>query len=227
VAAADLVAAIEDPVTGDSAEDDEAAEINNNFTERQAGNMRKGSAIISVIIAIVVLLTAFGVGHGIKQVRIHRANSRAKSQPQAGLQPQRPGAAALPGGERPRAEGPRFGQRTDRQGQRPGMNDQQTSDSMAQRPEGFDSGRQPGGGRQQGMSEEERQKMKERFENMSEEERAKFREEMRQRSGGGRRPGGRGAGAGGPGPSPEEGAGPPAEGENRTSENQQSVPENQ
>ena len=189
--------------------------------------MRKGSAIISVIIAIVVLLTAFGVGHGIKQVRIHRANSRAKSQPQAGLQPQRPGAAALPGGERPRAEGPRFGQRTDRQDQRPGMNDQQRRDFMAQGPEGFDPGRQPGGGRQQGMSEEERQKMKERFENMSEEERAKFREEMRQRSGGGRRPGGRGAGAGGPGPSPEEGAGPPAEGENRTSENQQSVPENQ
>jgi len=216
-----------DPVAGDSAEDDEAAEINNNFTERQAGNMRKGSAIISVIIAIVVLLTAFGVGHGIKQVRIHRANSRAKLQPQAGLQPQQTGAAALPGGERPRAEGPPFGQRTDRQDQRPGMNDQQRRDSMAQRPEGFDSGRQPGGGRQQGMSEEERQKMKERFENMSEEERAKFREEMRQRSGGGRRPGGRGAGPGGPGPSPEEGAGPPAEGENRTSENQQSVPENQ
>ena len=190
--------------------------------------MRKGSAIISVIIAIVVLLTAFGVGHGIKQVRIHRANSRAKSQPQAGLQPQQSRAAALPGGERPRTEGPpQFGQRTDRQDQRPGVNGQQRMDSMAQRPEGFDSGRQRGGGRQQGMSEEERQKMKERFENMSEEERAKFREEMRQRSGGGRRPGDRGAGPGGPEPSPEEGAGPPAEGENRTSENQDNVPENQ
>src|SRR4030042_1901303 len=124
-------AAEEDPVA-----DDEAAEINNNFTERQAGNMRKGSAIISVIIAIVVLLTAFGVGHVIKQVRIHRANSQAKSQPQAGLQPQQPGAAALPGGERPRTEGPPFGQRPDRQDQRPGMNDQ--------------PGRRPGGGRQQG-----------------------------------------------------------------------------
>lgn len=219
------MAAIEDPVTEDSAKHDEAAD-NNNFTERQADNMRKGSAIISVIIAIVVLLTAFGVGRGIKQVRIHRANSRAKSQPQGGRQPQQTGAA-LPGGERPRAEGPPFGQRTDRQDQRPGMNDQQRRDFMAQRPEGFDSGRQPGGGRQQGMSEEERQKMKERFENMSEEERAKFREEMRQRSGGGRRPGGRGAGPGGSGPSPEEGAGPPPQGESGASENEQSVPENQ
>jgi len=209
----------------DSAKDDEAAD-NSNFTERQADNMRKGSAIIGVIIAIVVLLTAFGVGHGIKQVRIHRANSQAKLQPQAGLQPRQTGAA-LPGGGGPRAEGPPFGQRPDRQNQRPGMNDQQGRDFMAQRPEGFDSGRQPGGGRQQGMSEEERQKMRERFENMSEEERAKFREEMRQRSGGGRRPGGRGAGPGGPEPSPEEGAGPPAEGENGMGESQQNMPENQ
>ncbi|HLB73254.1 MAG TPA: hypothetical protein VJJ98_04495 [Sedimentisphaerales bacterium] len=154
--------------------------------------MKKATALVSAIIAIVMLVGALGIGFSVKQVRIHFAEKAAgaKSAPKAEQSGEK--AAGPVGGETDRSAEPTAEQRAARQGERPGMRDGRENMSeeerrqlMAERGNRPDAGRQGDGGRRTGgMSEEERQAMRERFENMSEEERARFREEMRGRSGG-------------------------------------------
>ena len=159
--------------------------------------MKKASTLISVIIAIVMLLAALGVGFSVKQFRAHRAEKavEAKAEPKVRQSGEK---VALPGGgERRRSADLTAEQRAERQEERAQMRDRWENMSeeerrqfMAERGDRFDAARQQGGGRRpggMGMSEEERQAMRERFENMSEEERQKAREEMRQRFGGRRR----------------------------------------
>jgi len=152
--------------------------------------MKKASALITVIIAVVVLLVALGVGFSVKKYRVHRAQAEP-SEEQVQTEPQQPDPrAALPGeGARSRTSGPTVEEKAKIQGERAQMNErlknmseQERREFMAERsgqfegrrrPEG-QSGRRPGG---MGMSDEERQKMRERYENMTE---------------GGRRPGQRG-----------------------------------
>jgi len=167
--------------------------------------MKKASTLISVIIAIVMLVAALGVGFSVKQFRVHRAEKAVQAEPNI----KQPGEkAALPGG----GERSRSADLTDEQ--------------RAERGNRFDAGtRGQGGGRRPGgtgMSDEERQAMKDRFENMSEEERAKAREEMRQRFGSGRR-----GDRGGSGRRPPSGE--PVRRDERggtTEENQDNPPEN-
>ena len=155
--------------------------------------MKKATALVSAIIAIVMLLGALGVGFSVKQVRIRLAEKAAgaKSAPKAGQSGEKAGAPV--GGQRSPSADLTAEQRAATQGERPGMRDRRENMSdeerrqlMAERGNRPDAGPQGGGGgrRMGGMSEEERQAMRERFENMSEEERARFREEMRSRSGG-------------------------------------------
>jgi hypothetical protein len=150
--------------------------------------MKKATALVSAIIAIVMLLGALGVGFSVKQVRIRLAEkaARAKSAPKA---EQSGGNAAAPvGGQRsPTAEqgAARQGERPGMRGGRENMSEEERRQLMAERGNRPDAGRQGSSGRRMGgMSEEERQAMRDRFANMSEEERARFREEMRSRSGG-------------------------------------------
>lgn len=225
-------AVIEDPVADADQAEAEVAEAADNITESEVNRMKQASTIIAVIIAIAVLLAAFAVGLGIKQVRVRRA----KNEPQevAKPEPKQTERDVLPGGgARPRTAGLTLEERGQRQDERAGMNerwedmsDEERREFMANRP-----GRPDGGGRrgdrrrpqgQEGVSEEERQAMRERFENMSEEDREKFREEMRQRFSG-RRPGGRGAP---PGISPGERSERVREAEPGMRENQENVPEN-
>jgi len=176
-----------------------------NAVESEAIKMKKASALITVIIAVVVLLVALGVGFSVKKYRVHRAQAEP-SEEQVQTEPKQPDPrAALPGeGARSRTSGPTVEEKAKIQGERAQMNErlknmseQERREFMAERsgqfegrrrPEG-QSGRRPGG---MGMSDEERQKMRERYENMTEEERQAFREQMRQRVGSGRRPGQRG-----------------------------------
>ena len=221
---------IEDPAAANAGQA-EVAEAVDNIAESKVNKMKQASTIITVIIAIAVLLAAFGVGLGIKQFRVHRANS----EPQEVAKPQRKQTErdALPGGgARPRTAGLTPEERGQRQDERAGMNerwdnmsDQERREFMANRPGRPDAGGRRGDRRRpQGeeLSEEERRAMRDRFENMSEEEREKFREEMRQRFGE-RRMGGRGAP---PGISPGERAGRVREAEPGMRENQENVPEN-
>ena len=160
--------------------------------------MKKASTLITVIIAIVVLLVAFGVGFAVKRFRVQRAENavQAEAEPKAKESGEK---AALPGGgERRRPVGLTDEQRIERQDARAqmkerfeNMSEEERRQFLAERGGRFDAGgRRPGGGRRptgMGMSEEERQAMKERYENMSEDEREQVRKEMRQRFGGRRR----------------------------------------
>ncbi len=183
--------------------------------------MKKATALVSAIIAVVMLLCALGVGFSIKQVRIRHAEkaAQAKSAPKA----------EQSGGEKP--VDPTAEQKAARQDERAGMTDRRENMSeeerrqfLAERGDRPDAGRQggPGGRRMGGMSEEERQAMRERFENMSEEERARFREEMRSRFGG-RQRGDRAGAPPGP-PDGRIGGGEPGEG--ATDPNQDNRPQN-
>jgi len=194
--------------------------------------MKKASALISVIIAIVMLAAALGVGFSVKQFRVHRAEKAAQAEAKAEPKVKPSGEkAALPGdgGQRSRSAELTDEQRAERQDGREqardkweNMSEEERQKAMAESGNRFDAGargqdggRRPGG---TGMSEEERQAMREKFENMSEEERAKAREEMGQRFGG-RRRGGRGGGEPG-------GSRPRDEGAGTTEEIQESPPEN-
>lgn len=198
--------------------------------------MKKASALISVIIAVVMLAAALGVGFSVKQFRVHRAEKVAQAEAAAKPKVKPSGEkAALPGGggQRSRSAELTDEQRAARQGGREQMRDRwenmsedERRQAMAESGNRFDAGGrgQGGGGRPggTGMSEEERQAMREKFENMSEEERAKAREEMGQRFGG-RRRGGRG---GEPGGSPDGGSRRRDEGAGTTEENPDNPPEN-
>lgn len=176
--------------------------------------MKKASTLISVIIAVVVLLAALGVGFSIKQFRVHRAEKAAQAEPAP--QVEKPiVSSALPGrGDRRPSGELSPDQRTERQEDREqeiervnNMSEDERREYMRKRSERFGTGGRRegregmGGGRRPGgfggMSEEERQAMKERIENMTEEERRQYFEQMRERFGGGRRRGDRGAGPGG------------------------------
>ncbi len=158
--------------------------------------MKKASTLISVIIAVVMLLAALGVGFSVKQFRVHHAEKAVQAEPNV----KQPGekAALSGGGERRRSADLTDEQRAERQEERAQMRDrwenmseEERRQSMAERGNRFDAGtRGQGGGRRPGgtgMSDEERQAMRDRFENMSEEERQKDREEMRQKFGDRRR----------------------------------------
>ncbi|MBN2136455.1 MAG: hypothetical protein JW720_01475 [Sedimentisphaerales bacterium] len=164
--------------------------------------MKKASTLVTVIIALVVLLGALGVGFSVKQYRV----SKAKNKPAVkGVVAPKPveERGALPGGGRSNTapgDAGRFQRREDRaqmneqmanmsEEERQAFRDDMRQRFSERRDSGDSSDRQPGGMR---MSDEERQRMRERFENMSEEERQAFREEMRQRMGGRRRGGQRG-----------------------------------
>jgi hypothetical protein len=197
--------------------------------------MKKASALISVIIAVVMLAAALGVGFSVKQFRVHRAEKVAQAVAKAEPKVKPSGEkAALPGGggERSRSAELTDEQRAERQEGREqardrweNMSEEERRQAMAERGNRFDAGTrgQGGGGRPggTGMSEEERQAMRDRFENMSEEEREKAREEMRRS--GGRRRGDRGAG---PGASPDGGVRRRDEGAGTTEENPDNPPEN-
>lgn len=179
--------------------------------------MKKASTLISVIIAVVVLLAALGVGFSIKQFRAHRAEKAAEAQPAPEVK--RPVVnSALPGrGERRPSGELSAAQRSERQDQRAqeiervnDMSEDERKELIERQRERFDAGgrregrdRRAGmeGGRRPGgfgeMSDEERQAMRERLENMTEEERAQFREQMRSRMGGRGRGGTRGGQDGG------------------------------
>ena len=81
--------------------------------------MKKATALVSAIIAIVMLLGALGVGFSVKQVRIRLAEkaAQAKSAPKA----EQSGAkAAMPvGGETSRSADLTAEQRAATQGERP------------------------------------------------------------------------------------------------------------
>jgi len=194
--------------------------------------MKKASTLISVIIAIVMLVAALGVGFSVKQFRANRAEKAVQAETEPKVE-QSVEKAALPGrGERSRRAELTDEQRAEMQEERAQMRDRWENMSeeerrkfMAERGDRFDAGRRPGGARRpggMGMSEEERQAMRERFENMSEEEREKAREEMRQRFGG-RRRGDRGEGPEG---SPDGGLRRRDEGEGTREENPDNPPEN-
>jgi len=166
--------------------------------------MKKATALVSAIIAIVMLLCALGVGFSVKQVRIHLAEkaAQAKSAPKVGQSGEK--VVAPVGGQRP--AGPIVEQRAARQGERPEMGDRRDNMSeeqrrqlIAERGNRPDAERQGSSGRRMGgMSEEERQAMRDRFENMTEEERARFREETRSRFSGRQRSDRAGAPGGSP-----------------------------
>lgn len=161
--------------------------------------MKKASTLISVIIAIVVLLAALGIGFSVKQFRVRRAEKVAEVKPAP--KPKKSVARnALPGrGERSRSSGPTADQRAEIQDERDRENERvadmsevERSEYIRERSERFGGGdrRGEGGGRRRGgmrMSEDERQAMRDRYENMSDEEREQMREQMRQRYGGRRR----------------------------------------
>ena len=169
--------------------------------------MKKASTSISAIIAIVMLLAAFGVGFSVKQFRIHRAQKAAQAEPAREVKKPPVVSSAQPREDRRRPPG-EFG--TPQRGERPdertrdserfsNMSEDERRQAMRDRAERFgtrDGRGEMGGGRRPGgfggMSDEERQAMRERFENMTEEERQEFRDQMRQRFGGRRRGGGPG-----------------------------------
>jgi hypothetical protein len=162
--------------------------------------MKKASTLISVIIAIVVLLAALGIGFSVKQFRVRHAEKTAEAE--AAPKPKEfVGRNALPGrGERSRPSGLTVEERAERQDERArenervaNMSEDERREYMRRQSERFGAGdrrseqaggRRPGG---TGMSDEERQAMRERYENMSEEERAQAREQMRQKFGSRRR----------------------------------------
>ena len=159
--------------------------------------MKRASAIITLIIAVAVLIAAFAVGLGIKKVRVHRAADES-SQPAESPGRRDPRAALPGGGERSRTPGLSPEDRAERRDDRAAMNERWENMSeeerrrfMEERTQRFDMEGRGDRQRRPMMSEEERQAMRERFENMTEEERQQFREEMRQRFSGRRRGGDR------------------------------------
>jgi len=203
------VAAVAEIVVAEMAGVVEADGNDNIAKNKGVSKMKKASTLISVIIAIVVLLAALGVGFSVKQFRVRRAEKVAEAEP-APKAKKPVGRAALPGrGERSRSSGPTAEQRAERQAERERENERVANMSEAERREYFRERserfggadrRGEGGGRRRGgmgMSEEERRAMRERYENMSEEERQQAREEMRQRLGSRRRGDRRGMPGGG------------------------------
>jgi 23S rRNA pseudouridine2605 synthase len=121
---------------------------------------QSGTTIIFLIVCIGVLLAAYGIGIGIREIRFRGA----KVEPEA-----------VAGAEKPANEPPKeqVGARS-----RPARG---TAETPEPRPSS-EEGARPGADRMMGM--------RERFENMSEEEREKAIAEMRERFGGRRREGG-------------------------------------
>ncbi|UCG55822.1 MAG: hypothetical protein JSU70_13235 [Phycisphaerales bacterium] len=169
--------------------------------------MKHLSTVTSIVIAVVVLLAAFGIGLGIREIRTWRAEVESAEQ----IQPvsSTPKRGTRPSGEpsqEQRAElKERRAETLERMANLSEAEQEQFRSQMRDRMQRFDAG--PRGGRGGGASPEERARMRERFENMTEEEREQFRAQMRERFGGRRR----GEGGRRPGPPPGDEAGPPDE----------------
>ncbi|MHC4557611.1 MAG: hypothetical protein ACYS80_09940 [Planctomycetota bacterium] len=162
--------------------------------------MKQISTITSVIIAVVVLLAALGIGLCIREIRLKRAGVAS-----GGDEVQSP-IPAPGGGERKLAPSPEdraklVEERAELMERFENMSEEEREQFRAQTRERF-AGRRPEGREGfQRLSEEERtkmreevEKMREGWEEMSEEEREEVRAKMRERFGG-RRP--RGGGEGG------------------------------
>ena len=181
---------------------------------------RSGTSRKSVIVSIGVLLTACGIGIGVRQIRF----SGAKTEPEVVAKPESPAAEtrpmAMPG---PRTAGPERGafqgQRGMSEEERAGMRDRFENMSEEEREEfraamrdRFGGGGRRGGGGEmlQNLSEEEREEfraqmedLRARWEEMSEEEQEQARAQMEAKYGfaprmgmGGGPGGGRGSGGG-------------------------------
>jgi len=190
--------------------------------------MKQANTIVSVIVAVVVLLAAFGVGLCIKEIRFRRAGAKSEG-PEIqtprlanALETDRPPARPMPG---PGGAGPERGafqgQRGLSEDERAAMRErfenmspEEKEQFTAQMRERFGGRRRGGGGGDmfQNLSEEQRAQFREemedlraRWEQMSEEEREQARAQMEEkygfspRIGMGGGPGGGGPGGGAPG----------------------------
>jgi hypothetical protein len=171
--------------------------------------MKHLSTATTIVIAVVALLAAFGIGLGVREIRTWRAEVRAGKQITSELPPPSRGTR--------RSRTPSPEQRAELKGQRAEalekMEDlseeeqEQFRSQVRAQMQRFGAGQGEGRGGFRGRSPEERARMRERFENMTEEEREQFRAQMRERFGGRRR----GEGGRRPLPPPAGDAGPPSD----------------
>lgn len=153
--------------------------------------MKHLSTVTSIVIAVVVLLAAFGIGLGVREVRTWRAEVKSAEQigPTNPTPPRvtRPGRGREPTQEQRAELKEQRGEMLERMANASEEEREQFRSEMRSRMQRFDAGQRQGRPGFRDRSPEEMARMRERFENMTEEEREQFRAEMRERFGSRRR----------------------------------------
>lgn len=185
---------------------------------KRGDQMKRASTTVSVIVAVVVLLAAFGVGLCIREIRFRRARVKSKSpeiqKPSVAtaLETNRPPIRPMPGpggpdrnpGSSAEQRAGVVDERADMKQRFENMSEEEREAFRAQMRDRFGGGRRRGGGEMpQNLSEEQRtqlradmESMRDKWETMSEEERQTVMAQMREkygftpRMGFGGRPGG-------------------------------------